>query len=226
MLTGVLLSGAALVGVPLPLVGLLWLGSWRPWVGLGAAVTLAVVGAASNRSEESGADAEARFLTAVAAELGAGMSLRRALVHAASRAPELDLARVVRQADAGAPLERLGASLAEALPVTGDLIGPAVRLAGQSGAAPGATFGRLAVLAAEDLEDARERSVLTAQARMSALVVGALPVVALVLAVVTGRVAMLLAVGPVGTGLMVVGSGLLLLGLAVVLVVTRRMGVL
>jgi Flp pilus assembly protein TadB len=117
---------------------------------------------------------EALFLEGLAAELRGGASLRSAVADAADRT-EIDLAVPVRMAKAGRPMEDIARPLGERLPVNGAVAGPALRLAAAAGASVAPLFDALALRAAEAADEERESRVLTAQARLSAWLVGGAP---------------------------------------------------
>lgn len=174
------------------------------------------------RRARPGPSDEVALLNGLAAELRAGASLRMALVAGAERAPRLDLTSAVRAAAAGRPMSDVAALLADALPGNGRFVAAALRLTAASGGSAAAVFEQLALRAAEAGELSRERRALTAQARLSALVVGGAPIAVQLLLLVTGRAHALLAFGPVGHAIAVVGIGLELAGFAAVAVVLRN----
>lgn len=174
------------------------------------------------RSPGPGPGDEVAVLNGLAAELRAGASLRVALVAGAERAPQLDLGRAVRAAETGQPMSEVAAELTEVLPVNGRLVAAAFRLTATSGGRAAAVFEELALRAAEAGELSRERRALTAQARLSAFVVGALPAAMMGVLLITGKAQALLAAGPVGHAIAAVGVGLELVGLAVVTIVLRN----
>lgn len=156
---------------------------------------------------------EAAFLSGVAAELEAGASLNLALAEAADRAPGLDLRRVVRWAGVGRSPVELGELLRDALPVNGPVAAGAFGLAATTGTAGAEVFTALAVRAVDAAALARERRALTAQGRLSAWLVGGLPVAAVVGMTILGRGPALDEPGALvsGVGLSLIGAG----GLAV-----------
>ncbi len=170
------------------------------------------------------ADDEAVFLAAVRAELRAGASVRHAVVAAAARVPDLPLGPAVRLAQAGLPLGEVGRAVAGALPVNGPHAAAALDMTAATGARAGALFGRLAERAAEVQATFRERRTLTAQARFSALVVAALPVLPALVVTATGGASRAAASGPLG--LLVLGAGVTLevAGLGTVAWMLRRFG--
>jgi tight adherence protein B len=214
---------AAAGGAPLPVLGVAALAVWHPLWLLAAGGVWALLAHRRRARSRPGAADEAAFLQGLAAELGAGASLRGAVVAAATRAPALDLASACRRAEAGLPAEEVGAVLAEALPLNGRLAAAAFRLASATGGRAAALFQTLAGRAAEVGRLNRERRALTAQARASAWVVGGAPVVLVVLLALTGRAAPLLA-DPVGQLVLAAGLGLEALGAGVVWLMVRGAG--
>ena len=163
MLIALLLAAAVAAGAPVPAVAVIAIAVVRPRWFLGAVVVWAVAARMRKRHGQS-PDDEARFLQGVAAEVGAGASLRSALRAAATRAPDLPL-RSLRAAAAGLPMQQVAAELRETLVINGKLVASAIRLSSTTGAPMGPLFSRLGVRAAERGELARERKALTAQAR-------------------------------------------------------------
>lgn len=182
----------------------------QPWWFLAGTALWAVV--ANGRSPSAGPDEEARYLEGVAAELRAGASPRAAVEGAAGRAPSIDLRRVVRLASVGSPAPEVAGALSEALSANGRLAGAAFRLATETGARAADVFADLAVRATEAGDLARERRALTAQARLSAALVGGAPIAVVALLVVSGRASALLessggrAIGAIGLALLVAGG--------------------
>lgn len=221
MLSVAVLCLAIAGGAPLPVVAVAALALWRPLWLLAAAALWAVL--ARRRRRRAGPGDEADFLQGLAAELGAGASLRSAVVAAAARTPALDLGRACRLAGAGLPAEQVGRALQAALPVNGRLASAAFRLASVTGGKVAGLFHTLAGRAAEVGRLERERRALTAQARASAWVVGGLPLALLVVLAATGRTGALLR-DPAGPIVLAAGLGLEAAGLAAVWSLVRRAG--
>ncbi len=219
MLTAIGLAVAIAAGVPLPVVALGALAAADPRLALGAVASWAIVVRVRGRTMRDGDDAEARYIAAIAAELRAGASLRVALADAAGRVPELTLERPVRLAVAGVPLDRVAAELSRRLPEHGTSLAVAVRMSGRSGAKAAAVFDALAAQADERRELHRELRSHTAQARLSAAVVGFAPLVFGALVVTVSRDAF---ADPVALGLVAGGAVLELLGAFVIAVMLRR----
>lgn len=222
MLTGLLLAWAVAAGVPWVVGGFLVVGMWQPALGLLVVLVVAVLGRHGESRQHGGAETEAVWCAAMAAELRAGASIRSALDAASDRVPDPELAEIGRLAKAGVPVERLAERIGAALPKVRHLAGPAVRIAAEAGGAAAGVFGRLAVRSLEHTETERERRVATAQVRLSAWVVGSIPVVVIAALVATGRAAALVAAGPIGVGALIAGVALMLLGVAAVWTMSRR----
>ena len=160
-------------------------------------------------------NAEARFLAGIASELRAGASLRGAFEAAAERAPELQLERLVRLSLAGVPISALAAGVSDLLLQNGRAAAAAMRIAGETGGKTAAMFEGLAQVAAEDRALYRELRAATAQAKISSLIVGGMPVGFLVWQALTGRLFQLASSG-IGITILVIGLTLLVGGAAVV----------
>jgi len=181
--TTVLIALGVLTGLPPPALVALVVARWQPILGLIALGAAAAFG----RGNDPKAGAEQLFLLAVAAELRAGASLRAALHAAALRAPGLDTFMLRRRLVSGQPLEGVGDLLVEVMPRHGALTAAAVGVAAGTGGQIAGTFERLALLAAEEDELGREERSATAAPRVSALLVGGLPLAWLAWLATTGR---------------------------------------
>ena len=172
---------------------------------------VAMIAAAANRltkrNQAPGADAEAAFFRAVAAELRAGSSLRIALADVAEASP-IRIDAAARLARAGAPMDRVGDAVARRLPHNGVAAAAAIELSAWSGAGVAGVFDGLAERAAEAAELRRERRAATTQARLSASVVGLAPLVFTMMLLAGGGLDSLQRAGR--TGLLVVVTGVLL----------------
>ncbi len=164
---------------------------------------------------------EAAVCASIAAELHAGASLRDAVAAACRNHASEEILRAGRRATSGAPAGAVAASLSSALPRNGRHAALAFELADESGAAAAAVFDRLASRALRDAELRREVAAATAQARLSATVVGGAPVAVLVLLAVTGRIGVFTDSGGAGLVVGILGVGLVLSGLGVVWLLLR-----
>jgi tight adherence protein B len=219
--TALVLALALIGGVPAVVVAVVAVAAWWPQGFLAGVAAWTVAARRRTRRREPGPADEADFLRGIAAELAAGASLRTAVVAAADRAPALDLRRAVRLARAGFAADRIGEELRSSLPYNGRAAAAAFRLAAETG---GATAGVMATLAARADEIgalARERRALTAQARLSAWMVGGAPLLLLAALGLTGRLDGLVGSVP-GQAVLVVGLGLELAGIGAVALMLRR----
>ena len=222
MLIAVLLACGLAVGIHPAALGLAALAAVEPRLVLFGAAVWAAVHIMRRRRSRVSPDDEATYFRALSAELKAGASLRGALGEALERVPALSLDHAVRFAAAGAPMTEVADVVEAELPENGRLAGAAFRLSDWSGAQVADTFAGLAERASTSAELARERRAATAQARMSAIVIGVAPVAFAGLLLATGRGSGLVDHGVIG--LVVLGGGLTLeaLGLMLVALIIRR----
>jgi Flp pilus assembly protein TadB len=162
----------------------------------------------------------ATFLRSVSYELRAGRSLRMALVDTARLEPRLGLARVVRVAAAGRPMEQVADEIATNPAMAG--IATGLRVAAMTGGTAVPVFESLAADATDEVALARERRELTVHARLSIAVVAGFPVAVLGYQIVSGQAMELIREGSVGVALLIVGVGLLGMGLTTVAILLRR----
>ncbi len=155
----------------------------------------------------------ARYFDAVAGELRRGAALRQAL---AIPVPETRLARL---ALTGQPIELAAIEVRTMFALDDELATAGIRLASRSGAPAGPLFSRLGerLRSAEQL--ARDRKALTAQARLSAAVIGLLPAAPAVIMLASGG-GRLLEPGP-SRSVVLLGLALQLLGVLVIIGLLR-----
>ena len=219
MIVLALILGSALVArPPSHEPALLVVALWKPVPTLVLVLALFGIARLNTKPEPHG---EAMFLHGVSMELRAGANLRSALREAAGRNHGLNLGVAVRLADVGAPVVAIADALSVALPEYGDVTAAAVRTAGATGGRVAAVFESLAQVAAEDREMQRETKAATAQARVSAIIVGGMPVGFLAFQAASGRLSELLSTN-VGIGVLAVGGTFLALGAGTVAVMLRR----
>jgi len=199
-------------------VALLGLALWKPLAAGVVAVAAVAIGIKHQRRAGS---EEAVYLQAVALELRAGASLRAAIESAAHRTPGLDLEGPVRLARVGAPMADIAGALGARLPRYGVIAGSAIHTAGLTGGRVAGIFDSLAQIASEDRDLARERRAATAQARISAWIVGGIPIVFLAFGFASGRLGSVLRSG-VGVGIITVGLALVAAGSGTVVYMLRR----
>lgn len=213
------LAAGLVIGAPLPALAVIGLAIWQP------VAALVVVGAwlgLRGTRRRPGPDAEAAYLQAIAGEMRAGASLRHALSSASSPALGPGLDQALRLAAAGQPLESVAAALERTMPRLGLLTASAVRTAGVTGGRAADVFDALALLATAEVGLARERRAATAQARLSAWIVGGIPVAYLLYAAISGKLSVVRSAGSVGYVLLAVGTMLLIAGVAVMWGLLRR----
>lgn len=212
----VLLALALAAGAPPLLLAAGWLAASSPPLALVTAGGWVLWARRRERHRMAGVG-EAAYLRGVAAELAGGASLRRGLTAAAGRAPGLDLRRVARLCDAGAPWDRVATSAAEALPGAGRQVAAAIEMTAQTGAPAADLFSTIAAGAAEEERLSGERRAMSAQARASAFVIAGLPVGVVALLVVSGRLAVGDGPGPMvmALGLVLQAAGLTVMGLMI-----------
>ena len=222
MLTPVLLAAGLALGLHPAVVALAALASIEPRLVLAGAATWGIVAAIRRRKTRITPDDEATYFRALSAELRAGASLRGAIGEALYRVPGLSLGPAVRYAEAGMPMGEIADAVETRFPENGRLAAAAFRLSDWSGARVADTFEGLAEQAAASAELVRERKAATAQARLSALVIGIAPVAFATLLLATGRGSGLIAHGTIGILVLGTGLALELIGLVVVALIMRR----
>ncbi len=219
MTAALALAAAMVAGAPPATVAALALALFRPgWLLVGAALG---AGVGVRRRAGRDDDAGAMLFRAMAAELRAGATLRAALEAGAATVPGVDLRSARRVAQSGASMDEVAAELSTALPSDGRLAGAALRLVAGSGGRAASVLDQLAAQAASRAALAREQRALTAQARLSALLVGAGPALLGVVLLAGGRGRDLAAAGSLGLGVLGVGLALQIAGLIVVAAILR-----
>jgi len=220
VVTALLLAAAVGAGTPLALVAIVAVAVIRPWVFLGLCTLWAVV-SRLRRSRKTTTD-EAAVLRAVAAELRAGATVRAALAGAAHVHPEL--ISVGRLAAAGVAFAELGSPLCEALPETGRRLAAALTFGSSAGGSVVAAVDRLVHAVVETAQLDHELRAATAQARLSAVVVGVAPLVFSAFLFLSGVAAAPWAAGGIAATTAAIGLALQFCGLLVVAVMVRRRG--
>jgi len=174
------------------------------------------------RRRRSVAVDEVRFLGTIAADLRAGASVRSAIAAAAAGESDASLQTAHRLALAGAPLGEVAGAL-ESLTLNGRRVRAALDVVQIAGGRSARVFSGLADRAVAEADLVRERRVLTTQVRMSALVVGGLPVLSLLVGG-ADRIGALVASGTGGAVVAVVGVAMQLTGSALVWRMARGAG--
>ncbi len=209
-MTALILAALVAAPVPWPHVGVVG------WAVVHPSAAVPVVAAAWWARRRSGWEqmTEVQYLTAIAAELRSGATVRRALDMAAGPKPAPAFAAIGRLCRAGLPAADIAESLRAALPRNGIAAATAFEISVETGGAAAAAFDELAHQAAERAVLAGELRLATAQARVSGLIVGGLPMLMLGWQAATGRLGVVLATG-VGRYAVGVGSLLVVAGGAV-----------
>ncbi len=218
ILTLIALGGAViLMGGPWHLAVILIAASVSPAAGVAALVAGAAWEWWLHRRRSGHTASASSVIRALALDMGAGRTLREALLASPDR--RID-ARVRRLCDVGAPLEDVGRALGDRLGMDAQSLVGAISLSDATGSA---LAGSLDAIADQmELEEAleRDRRVATSQARFSALVVGVVPLAAALLIVLIKGVP-----EPGGAPIiipMIVGATLMVIGSGVVLSMSRR----
>lgn len=184
-------------------------------------VALALVLLARRRRRVDEIVGSRRFFERVSAELAAGASLRSAIIEGTATLPVAVGAPLVRRLEAGMELTRVGDALAGALPMAGPSLSAAIGAAATGGGSAVEVFTELGLEVAEEVELARERSVLTTQARVTAVVVGGAPFAFLGYQIASGTLVDRLATPP-GLMLTAIGGVLVVAGVGLVIIQLRR----
>ena len=222
MLMAMLLAAGLALGIHPAVVALAALSAIEPRFVLVGAAVWGIVAAIRRRKSRITPDDEATYFRALSAELRSGASLRGAIGEALHRVPALSLGPAVRYAEAGMPMSEIADAVESRFPENGRLAAAAFRLSDWSGARVADTFEGLAERAAASAELVRERKAATAQARLSALVIGIAPVAFAALLFATGRGSGLMAHGTIGGVVLGAGVALELTGLIVIAMIMRR----
>jgi tight adherence protein B len=164
---------------------------------------------------------EVQFAATVAAELRVGRALRQALLDALDGIPTRPAVELRRHLVSGTPLVRAAAGVSQVLPDSGPMVVAAIRMAAESGGAVAPLFDRIADQQIGALAIDRERRAATAQIRLSAIVIGVLPLVVTGLMLVTGRLGALVQTGSFGVGVVALGASMQIVGLAVISLLIR-----
>jgi len=215
----VLLAGGVLVGMPFVIVASIILFSLLPvpvtLIGVLLIISASIV--TRRRTRAASTSGEGDLLRQLAGRVSAGATIRSTISD-----PTIDLVpgRARRLAALGVPMDDVAAALIEVLPVNGRAFRAICAFSEHTGARISAALGILADRADDASELAREQKVTLAQVKLSAVVVGLVPIVASI------GLVMLRGVpepgGPVIVVPMVVGIALQVVGTAVVFTLASR----
>ena len=184
------------------------------------ALSLGVL-ALRGRSRRALVDPRVALLSAMAADLRAGRSLRDAIVSAVGTDAETRLGTAGRRARLGAPIEEVAAILTDGFGAHGPLVGTGLRLVARTGAAGADVLDQAALLLGDDLEVQREVRAGSAPAKVSATVVSLAPVTLVGWQLADGTLARAVSV-PGGGFVVGLGAALLASGVAAVATMARR----
>jgi Flp pilus assembly protein TadB len=212
MLVMVLAAGAILMGVPsVVVIGAVVLSLLPVPVALAGAAVAAVGLALHKRAQSDRESDEGELLRQFSGRVSAGATIRSTIADPTIKDVP-DHAR--RLATLGQPMADVGDALASVFPVNGAAFRAICSFSEHTGAAISAALGVLADLADEATELARQRKVSLAQVKLSAIVVGIVPMAASI-----GLIAVRGIPDPGGAVIvvsMMVGVGLQVIGTAIV----------
>ncbi len=206
-----------LIAGPWHVAAVLIAASISPVLGVTAIAAAATWEVWHHRQRSVGTASPASVVRALALDMGAGRTLREALL--ASPDGRID-ATIRRLCDVGAPLEDVGRVLGDRLGVEPESLEGAIALSDATGSALAQSLDAIADRMELDEAFERERRVATSQARFSALVVGVVPLAAALLIVVVRGIP-----EPGGAPIvipMLTGAALMVIGSAIVLSMSRR----
>lgn len=211
MLVMVLAAGAILLGVPgVIVVGTIVLSLLPAPLAFAGAVAGAVGLALRKRARSGRESDEGELLREFSARVSAGATIRSTIAD-----PTIELVpdHARRLATLGWPMADVGDALMSVFPVNGAPFRAICSFSEHTGAAISAALGVLADRADEATELARQRKVALAQVKLSAIVVGVVPIaVSIGLVAVRGIPdpggAVIVIPMMVGIGLQVIGTGI------------------
>jgi Flp pilus assembly protein TadB len=177
MVLAVLLAGGLLVRAPMAIVGSA-LAMWFLPLPFAAALVLVLAGVSivvHRRTRSNSMIGEGDLLRHLSGRVSAGSSIRSAIAD-----PSIDSVpdRARRLAALGLPMARVGAEMNSLFPVNGVAFQAICSFSEHTGAGISAALAVLAERADDATELARQRSVTLAQVKLSAVVVGLVPIAA------------------------------------------------
>ncbi len=217
LLAGLMVAALLIVGAPLGVIALVGVAMVVPVWGLVLAVPVAAFGWWRRRRSNPRSPGVAPFLRSVTADVSTGRTLRQAI--GGSTSPIVD-DRVRRLCRAGAPMDEVASALAPRLEGAGAAFVGLVTATEITGGSPVMALSTMLDQVEARSSLARDQRVAVAQARISAFVVGVVPLaLALALLVVRGVPE---PGGAIVIGTMACGAVLMLAGAASVFVMSRR----
>lgn len=218
MVTRALLLGYGIgSGVPLWALAALVVGSVTPGWGL-VGVGLLLLWTRPERLHEG----DVAFYNSVASELRGGAGLRSALARSGRFLDADARRRLERLTAAGRPMVEVAGVIEAAVPRFGVAAGSAVRVSGRVGGRAADVFASLARAAAREQELDDEIRSASAHGRLSALIIGGIPLLLSSVMVLTGRTGLVADSGAVGLVLALAGWTLIVTGVTAVFVIVRR----
>lgn len=177
MLLAVLLSAGILIGIPFVIVAGIFVASSLPVpfaiVGVLVAISVGVI--ARRRTHTDSASSEGDLLRQLSGSVSAGATIRSTI---AEPTIESVPAHAQRLAALGIPMADVAEAMIEAFPVNGQAFRAICTFSEHTGAGISAALTVLAARADDASELARERNVALAQVKLSAMVVGLVPIAA------------------------------------------------
>lgn len=177
MLLAVLLGGGILVGVPVVIVAGVLAVSFLPIpLALVAVIVIGSIGiVARRRVRAASGNSEGDLLRQISGRVAAGATIRSTI---ADPTIESVPGNARRLASLGVPMAEVAEALAVVFPLNGQAFQAICSFSEHTGAGISAALGVLAERADDASELARERKVTLAQVKLSAVVVGLVPVAA------------------------------------------------
>ena len=217
LLAGVTVAALLVVGAPPRVIALVGVAMVIPMWGLVLAVPVVAFVWWRRRRSETRSPGAASFLRSVTADVSTGRTLRQAI--ADSPSPIVD-DRVRRICHAGAPMGEVASALAPRLEGAGAAFVGLVTATEITGGSPVVALSTMLDQVEARSSLARDQRVAVAQARISAFVVGVVPL-ALALALVIMR-GVPEPGGAIVVGIMACGAVLMLAGAVSVFMMSRR----
>lgn len=207
---------AVAVGVPAPVVVIALL-TWLAPVPAVVAVSVWLLHGLRHAPLRRALSPISGALLSIAGDMRAGATLRQTLMTSPIVGRE---AR--RMLAAGRPLEVAAPHVVSQFGSVGPVVAAAIRLAGRTGVATSDLFGELASQVLEMDEVRREIRLASAPVIAQGVVVGGIPALLVVWMIGSGRLAELVATGPVHAVVALAGTLLIVMGIGVTVFLVRR----
>lgn len=214
----VVVASLLVVEAPLAVVVVVAVVAVAPVWGLALAIPMGAFHVWRSRSRRSTEHDAAPFLRSTMADVAAGRTLRQAIADSTSSVVD---DRVRRLCVAGAPMSDVASALAPSLGGAGTAFVGLVHASDVTGGSPVGALATMLDQVEATASLAREQRVAVAQARISAVVVGVVPLLLAVVMVIVRGVPE--PGGAIVVGVMAIGACLMALGAAVVFAMSQRM---